>query len=79
MLPSSHDLVTAALIYLSIGAVLWMVLDALGIIQTGLFARASAGIPSSGGAIVLATLMMIVLWPAFVWWWIKGMRGTTTK
>jgi hypothetical protein len=55
-----------ALVYLSIGSVIWIVLDLLGVIGT-------AFKPQVPGAIVLATLMMIVGWPLFVAWWVRGM------
>lgn len=68
---SADDLITPALVYLSIGAVLWLVLDGLGIIDNTFATRAQA----SSRAMVLATLMMIVGWPVFVFNWLKGMWG----
>ena len=66
------DLITPALIYLSIGGVLWLVLDGLGIIDNTFAARTQA----SSRAMVLATLMMIAGWPLFVFRWLKGMWST---
>lgn len=68
---SPADLVTPALVYLSIGSVLWLVLDGLGIIDNTFAARAR----KSKRAMVLATLMMIAGWPAFVVSWLRGMWG----
>lgn len=68
---SFDDLVTSALIYLSIGGVIWLVLDGLGIIDSTFAARTQA----SSRAMVLATLMMIFGWPWFVKNWLKGMWG----
>jgi hypothetical protein len=67
---SAHDLITASLVYLSIGSAIWVVLDGLGIIENTFIERAAP----SGRAMVLATLMMIVGWPWFVAAWINGMR-----
>lgn len=66
---SAHDLVTCVLVYLSIGSLVWLVLDGLGIINNRFVAHPQR----SGRALVLATLMMIVGWPVFVTQWIKGM------
>lgn len=68
---SLHDLVTCALVYLSIGGVIWLVLDGLGIIDNTFAVRPDA----TGRAMVLATLMMIFGWPKFIWSWVDGMRG----
>lgn len=67
---SFDGLVTAMLIYLSIGAVIWLVLDGLGIIDNTFAARTR----TSAQAMVLATLMMIAAWPCFVFSWLNGMR-----
>lgn len=66
---SIHDLVTGTLVYLSIGSGLWLVLDGLGVIDNTFAARAQA----SRRAMVLATAMMMVMWPWFVFSWVKGM------
>lgn len=66
---SLHDLVTACLVYLSVGSLIWLLLDGLGIIDNTFAARSNA----TARAMVLATLMMIVAWPLFVFTWIKGM------
>lgn len=54
-------LVTFLLVYLSIGSLIWLLLDGLGIIDNTFAARRS-----SAQAMVLATLMMIFGWPLFV-------------
>lgn len=56
-------------VYLSIGGVIWLVLDGLGIIDNTFAARHAA----SKRAQVLATLYMIAGWPLFVYAWVKGM------
>jgi hypothetical protein len=63
-------MVTAFLVYCSVGSLIWLVLDGLGIIENTFAAR-----NSSTGAMVLATLFMIVGWPLFVWKWAKGMAS----
>jgi hypothetical protein len=68
---SSDDLVTCTLVYLSIGAVLWMLLDGLGIID---ISHHNDGRPMRKPAAVIAAVSMIVQWPRFVWHWIKGAR-----
>lgn len=67
-------MMTPAMIYASIGAVLWLVLDGLGIIDNTFAARNRV----SARAMVMATVMMIALWPWFVWSWLKGMWRTRT-
>lgn len=67
---SADDLVTCCLIHLSVGSLIWLVLDGLGIIENTFAARNQV----SSRAMLLATLMMIVAWPAFVYAWVKGMR-----
>lgn len=66
---SFDGLITAAFIYLSIGSVIWLALDGLGIIDNSFAARNQA----SSRAMVLATLMMILAWPLFIFNWLKGM------
>ena len=65
---SAHDLVTWGLVYLSVGSGIWLVLDGLGVISNSFAAK-----QSRSGALVLATLMMIVGWPVFIYAWLKGM------
>jgi hypothetical protein len=69
---SSDDLVTISLVYLSIGAVLWLVLDGLGMID---ISHHKDGRPMRNPAAVIAAVSMIVQWPRFAWVWIKGARG----
>lgn len=68
---SAHDLVTCALVYLSVGSCIWLVLDGLGVISNSFVERPSA----AGRHVVLATLMMIAGWPWFIWCWVRGMRS----
>jgi hypothetical protein len=65
-------LITPALIYLSVGGVLWLVLDGLGIIDNTFATRTR----DAKSEMVLATMMMIVGWPLFVFNWLKGMWST---
>jgi len=67
---SAHDLVTGALVYLSIGSGVWLVLDGLGIIENSFVEHPA----KSGRAMVIATLMMIAGWPVFIWCFFKGLR-----
>jgi hypothetical protein len=69
-----HTLVTAALWYLFVGAVIWMVLDGLGIPKASVVARRAAGRAVTTRGVVMATLLVIVAWPRFVWVWARGMR-----
>jgi hypothetical protein len=57
------------MVYLSIGAVIWLVLDRLGIVAGTLVSRPDAP-PRS---LVLASLMTILAWPVFVASWLRGM------
>jgi len=74
-MPSIHDLVTASLVYLCAGGLLWVLLDYLGIVEATFIARSKPGKPLSAWALVLPTIAMIVLWPWFIVNWVRGMRG----
>jgi hypothetical protein len=76
---SVHDVVTCVLVYLEIGSLIWMVLDGLGLVQAGYLASRARGEASPAGALVLATMMVIVLWPRLVFIWLKGMWGFAAK
>jgi len=65
-------MITALLIYLSIGSLIWVFMDMSGIIDTSV-ARRNAHL---GASLVLATLAMILLWPWFVASWALGMWRT---
>jgi hypothetical protein len=73
---SAHGVVTCSLVYLSIGALIWLLLDCLGVINSSFTAARSGAKPSSPQALVLATAMMIAAWPLFVFVWVKGMART---
>ena len=66
-------MVEVILVYLSIGAMIWLLLDGLGLVRAGYLASRARAEASPGGALVLATLMVIVLWPRLVFMWLKGM------
>lgn len=66
-------MITALTVYLSIGAVIWLVLDRISVIERSFGAARAAGTRIAAQALVLATLMMIVAWPVFVFVWLKGM------
>jgi len=70
---TAHDLVTAGLIYLCAGSLLWVLLDAWGIVEHTIKARQKRGEKSSLAALVIATLMMILAWPVFVFGFLAGM------
>jgi hypothetical protein len=67
-------IVTFTLWYLFVGAVIWMVLDGLGIPKASVVARRAAGRPVTTRGVVMATLLVIVAWPRFVFVWVKGLR-----
>jgi hypothetical protein len=69
-------MVEVILIYLSIGALIWLVLDGLGLVRAGYLASRARAEASPGVAMVFATLMVIVLWPWLVFTWLKGMART---
>lgn len=69
-----HALVTLLLWWLLVGAVIWMVLDGLGIVRESVEVRRAAGRSATTAGVVLATLLVIIAWPAFVFVWAKGMR-----
>lgn len=64
----SDKIIEAFLIYLSIGSLIWLILDGLGIIDNTYAKR-----NSHPRAMVLATLYMILAWPWFIAMWLKGM------
>lgn len=71
---SAHDVVTGFLVYLSIGSLIWMVLDGLGIIATTYAERRADNTAPAllRGAMVVATVLTILLWPLFVFRMAKG-------
>ena len=73
---SVHTLVTCGLVYLEIGALIWLALYGLGIVHASYAASRARGAASPGSALVLATVLMIVQWPRFVFLWVKGMART---
>jgi hypothetical protein len=60
-------MITVLLVYLTVGSLIWVIPDGLGIIDNTFTAH------KSGPAMVLATLMMIGAWPWFVVIWLRGM------
>lgn len=66
-----HAAITCALVYCSTGSMIWLILDGLGIINNT-FTRQNPG----SGAMVTATLFMIVGWPVFIGRWVWGMCTT---
>jgi len=57
--------VDGTLIYLSIGEVIWLLLDRLGLIEKSREQLRARGVASSGPIIVTSTMMSIVLWPGY--------------
>jgi hypothetical protein len=74
-----HDLGTGLLIYLCAGALLWVLLDAFGIIEATFIARTLNGRRPSGFAMALASVTMILAWPWFIWSWLRGMCRRTAR
>lgn len=67
-----HTAITCLLVHCSIGSMIWVVLDGLGIIDNT-FSKRNAG---ARKAMVTATLFMIVGWPVFIGRWLWGMCTT---
>lgn len=65
-------MIAAFEIYFSIGLAIWIALDACGIISDTDAERIAAGKPM-GLAIVSSTVALVVMWPLFVWIWLRGM------
>ena len=70
---TAHGFVTGCLIYLCAGSLLWVLLDAWGIVDHTIKARLKRGEKSSMAALVIATAMMILAWPVFVFGFLAGM------
>jgi hypothetical protein len=64
---SPHDLVTATLLYIATGAVIWMMLWGSGLVDQTRLHWAALGKPVSGVVIALASFYVIVAWPVFIW------------
>jgi uncharacterized membrane protein YfcA len=58
-----HALGTLALVYLFIGALLWVVLDGLGVISGSYLDRVAEGRRPSALRMAVATVLAIVAWP----------------
>jgi uncharacterized membrane protein YdjX (TVP38/TMEM64 family) len=71
---SAHDIVTCILIYLAIGAVLWMLLDGLGFVRAQILDWNARGKKLSALSFFLAILLVVVAWPKFVWVMLRGVR-----
>lgn len=69
-------MVEVILVYLSIGALIWLVIERLGIVRQTYDAAVARGEPRTKTGTVMATAMVIVGWPRFVWMWVKGMART---
>jgi hypothetical protein len=67
-----HTAITCLLVHCSIGSMIWVVLDGLGIIDNT-FSKRNAG---ARKAMVTATIFMIVGWPVFIGRWLWGMCTT---
>jgi len=65
-------MITLCEVYLSIGSLIWVFMDMSGIIDTTL-AKRNAHL---GASLVLATVLMILLWPWFLASWALGMWRT---
>lgn len=65
-MPSAHNLILFALIHISIGTAVWMLLYGLGLVDYQRRVWAARGQELPPAAFALAILMVIVLWPKFV-------------
>lgn len=54
-----------ALIYLSIGEAIWLLLDRCGVIEKSRVQLHARGVASSGQIIAISTVMSIALWPGY--------------
>ena len=72
---TGRDLVTGGLVYVAIGALIWLVLDGLGVIRNTYLKRAARGERPSTAGMVLATLLLILTWPVFVVGVLSALRG----
>ena len=70
-----HNLVTGSLIYIAIGALVWCLIDGLGVIRNTYLKRAARGERPSTAGMVLATLLLILTWPRFVIGALSALRG----
>lgn len=61
----ADDLITFALSWLAVGAVVWMVLEVTGFISFALRGWRQKGKELSGVAFLFAVIMVMVLWPLF--------------
>lgn len=62
-LVSRETLVTAFLVWLAIGSLLWVVLDGLGVMTGAYQGKLAAGRRLSACHLVLAIMLAIVAWP----------------
>ena len=76
---SAHAFVTGCLIYLCAGSLLWVLLDAWGIVDHTIKARLKRGENSSLAALTIATSMMILAWPVFVFGFLAGLASGICK
>jgi len=70
---SAHAFVTGCLIHLCAGSLLWVLLDAFGIVQHTIEQRIKRGMKPTLPALVIATMMMILAWPVFIFGFLAGM------
>jgi hypothetical protein len=66
-------LVTIVLWHLMIGSLVWLFLDWTGVVKSSYRERLVRGEPSGWRVLTLATTFVIVGWPVFVAFWLKGM------
>jgi len=77
---TAHAFATFALIYLCLGCSLWVLLDAGGIVEQTIEARVAArGAKPTMAALSIATSMMILAWPVFVFGFLAGLVSGICK
>jgi hypothetical protein len=71
-----HDLITFSLCWLAAGSLVWCFLERTGVVRSTFLERAEKAdsVRAVRIQIVLATLAVIVGWPAFIAVWVNGMR-----
>jgi hypothetical protein len=66
-------MIAVAEIYLSIGGVIWLLLDGLGIVSESHVQRVASGKPIDMLGIVVHTVELVAFWPLYVWIWLRGL------
>lgn len=66
-------MIDAVMAYLTVGALVWLGMDGLGIIAESVAARSAHGKQVTRGGVALASVWMICVWPVFVFALMRGL------